>query len=97
VSVTLIRFEALIPTDSGNNTSSDQAVETFKANLASLTNYELLNVYRSSSGGYVGQFDLVFGLLTSAQAATALGYLNTLNTSLGSNVTCYTWNVTTQP
>lgn len=97
MSVTLIRFEALIPMDSGNNTISDQAVETFKANLASLTNYELLNVYRFSPGGFIEQFDLVFGLLTNAQATTALGYLNALNTSLGSNVTCYTWNVSTQP
>jgi len=38
-----------------------------------------------------------FGLLTSSQAASALTLLNNLNTALGTQVLCYTAQVTQQP
>ena len=38
-----------------------------------------------------------FGLLTSSQATQALALLNTLNTALGTQVLCYTAQVTQQP
>ena len=38
-----------------------------------------------------------FGLLTSSQATSALALLSTLNTALGTQVLCYTAQVTQQP
>lgn len=46
----------------------------------------------------IGQYtQLIYGLITTAQQATALGYLNTLNAALGSNVLCTVNSVTSEP
>lgn len=93
----LIRFEVRLPVDSGNSTSSDKAVESFLSNLSALIPYTQQDVYQTDGGGNVTPYTLVFGLLTSAQASTGLSLLNTLNSALGSNVLCFTWNVSSQP
>jgi hypothetical protein len=57
--------------------------------------------FQSSSSTSIGQTGMVFGLLTSAQATSALAALNTMNASLvaagAPAALCYTYSVTTQP
>jgi hypothetical protein len=97
----LIKFEVRLPLDDGNGTPIDVAIQTFLSSLSALVALsDISDVYQTISSS-ISQYNLVFGLLTNAQAATALGYLNTLNASLiaagGTTVVCYTYNVTTQP
>lgn len=97
MSTSLTKFEARVPIDSGNGTPADLAIETFLNNLGELTPYSFSDMYQKNTDGSISQFLLVSGLLTAGQASTALGYLNTLNTALGSNILCYSSTVTQQP
>jgi hypothetical protein len=106
MSTSLIKFEVRLPIDqgtdaNGNISAQDTATRAFLASLSSLVNVsDTSDVYQIVSS-VVTQYNLVFGLLTSAQATTALGYLNTLNTALiaagSATVVAYTYPVTSQP
>jgi hypothetical protein len=48
------------------------------------------------AGGLIQQ-NVLYGLITTAQQATALGYLNTLNAALGTSVLCTVNQVTQEP
>ncbi|SRR6266487_4835692 len=102
MSTALIKFEIRLPLDqgtdaNGNLSAQDIATRSFLANLANITPYTFSNDYQVDAGGVGTQYNLVFGLLTNVQAVTALALLNTLNTALGFQVMCYTYNVNQQP
>src|SRR5215831_18351375 len=97
MATTMIKFEVRLPLIQGNGSAQDTAIQSFLSGLAALTPYTFGNFYQVDTGGNVSQYNLVFGLLTSAQATSALSLLNTLNTALGFNVVCYNYNVTQQP
>lgn len=93
----MTRFEIQIPLT--NNPNQQAAVNTFLDNIGTLCKftYNAQYVYSSHDLG-VGQYTaLVYGLITAAQQAAALGFLNTLNTALGTPVLCTVNNVTTEP
>lgn len=95
MSTSVIKFEVQLP-NADVGTSAYNAVQTFLQNISTLG-----PVYQQESSvtqqGSRSQTITTYGLLTSGQASTALGYLNTLNSSLGSNVSCINYNVTTEP
>lgn len=91
MSTTLTRFECFIPVaDSG--TPQDTDIQNFFTNMQSLAPC----VQQVVSVGSVYSYWLV-GFLTPTQATTALGYINTLNTSLGTPIICNSWSVTSEP
>lgn len=91
----LTRFEVVLPnTDAG--TPADTAVTTFLTNMQTLTQIVMYTAY-IMKGGVLTQQNIIYGLLTTAQQSTALGYLNTLNASLGYTVLCTINTVTQEP
>jgi hypothetical protein len=95
MSASVIKFEVQLPSfDVG--TDGDNAEQTFMTNMKTLGN---VYTYEAAtfSGGVRTQQTAVYGLITAGQAATALGFLNTLNTALGSNVQAISYTVSTQP
>lgn len=96
MSTILTRFELQIPQD--NDPNHQAAVTTFLDNLGTLCKFTYSNQYLLTNLETQGQqVAIVYGLITSTQQATALGFLNTLNTALGSNITCIVWQVTSEP
>lgn len=90
------RFELQIPQDTDPNHQA--AVTTFLDNLGTLCKFTYSGQYLYTNLETQGeQVAIVYGLITTAQQATALGYLNTLNAALGANVTCIVWPVTSEP
>lgn len=87
----LTRFECYIPV-ANSGTSQDTAIQNFFTNMQALAPCVADTCYVSNAYNY-----RFYGFLTNAQASTALGYLNTLNTALGSNVLCTSSAVTSQP
>lgn len=82
--------------------SFDPSFATFKANLSSLSSpLSYYQVSTIANDGTNGQGLAIYGMLTNAEASTALGYLNTLNTALTANslgtVNCISYGVTLQP
>jgi hypothetical protein len=92
----LIKFEVRLPLAT-TGSAQDASIQSFLTSLAALTPYTFLTAYQVDASGSLTQYNLVFGLLTSAQASTALNLLTTLNAALGFNVLCYTWTVNQQP
>jgi hypothetical protein len=95
----LIRFEIVLPNvDVG--TLADNAIRQFINNMLSLCQLTMVSAYIYPIGGnanvFTSQF-LLYGLITLSQQNTAIGYLNTLNASLGFNVQCLVFQVQTQP
>lgn len=95
MSTPVIKFEVQLP-NADVGTAAFNAVQTFLTNISTLG-----PVFQQESSetnqGVRSQTITTYGLLTSNQASTALGYLNTLNTALGSNVQAISYNVNTQP
>lgn len=95
MSTAVIKFEVQLP-NADVGTATFNAVQTFLTNIATLG-----PVYQQessvTSSGTRTQSIATYGLLTAGQATTALGYLNTLNASLGFNVPAISYNVNTQP
>lgn len=94
----LTRFEVLMPALTGDPTH-DNAINTFIANMNTLCQLEVYDGGFFALNGYpAGNYQVFYyGLLTSTQTSTALGYLNTLNAALGFNVPCISFTVTQQP
>lgn len=94
---TMTRFEIQIPLT--DNLTQQVAIDTFLDSIGTLApfTYNVQYVYRNHNLG-TGQYTaLIYGLITTAQQVTALGFLNTLNTTLGIPVLCTASGVTTQP
>lgn len=83
--------------ESQNPTPTDTAILTFFDALANITPVNHSTFYEVNSVGDITQYQMVFGLLTSAQAASALTLLNTLNAALGITVMCVQFPVTKMP
>lgn len=93
----MTRFEVQIPLTS--DPTQQGAMNTFLDNFGALCPfiYNPQYVYSShdlSTGQYTA---LIYGLITAAQQATALGYLNTLNTAFATPVVCTMNDVTSEP
>lgn len=101
MATTLTRFDVELPFyDPTANPTQYNAVQTFLTNIASIAYgglYYQYNMYAYNSSGYVRESNFTSGFITSAQQATALGYLNTLNAALGFNVLCIVYVVTVEP
>jgi hypothetical protein len=95
----LIRFEIVVPNvDIGS--PADIAIDNFINNMLTLTQLVMSTSYVYPQGGNNTNFvehAILYGLITTAQQATALGYLNTLNAALGQNVLCTVNQVTQEP
>lgn len=94
----MTRFEIQLPLFT-DGTPQSNAVNTFLDNIGTLCTFvwNPQSVYTNhdrSNGAYIA---IVYGLITAAQQATALGYLNTLNAALGAPVLCTVNNVTSEP
>jgi hypothetical protein len=93
----VIKFEARVPILVGDGGTQDTAISAFLSGIAALSPYTFENNYQVTSGGAESQYNLTFGLLTSAQATSALALLNTLNAAIGTPIVCYNYPVTLQP
>lgn len=105
MSTVMTRFELqLIQFDPNVDRVSWNAVNTFLDNLGTLCNFVVVEqpVFNNHN---IQDWNIVvwvvYGLLTTAQNSTALGFLNTLNTTLVANgkqpTICISWQVTSQP
>lgn len=92
----LTRFEVQLPLFA-DGTSQQTAVNQFLTNVNTLCDLILSTTYVNKVNGTQVYTQLVYGLITTAQQATALGFLNTLNTALGFNVLCTINTVTSEP
>lgn len=92
----LTRFEVQLPLFA-DGTSQQTAVNQFLANVNTLCDIILSTTYVNKTNGSQVYTQLAYGLITTAQQATALGFLNTLNTALGFNVLCTINTVTSEP
>ena len=95
----LTRFEIVLPnTDFG--TPQQTAINNFINSMLSLCQLVMYSAYiypiNGSASNFNGQ-NVLYGLLTTAQQATALNNLNTLNAALGYNVLCTVNQVTQEP
>lgn len=90
------RFEVQLPIFADGTTGSN-AVAQFLANISTLCDYISNPQYVHKTDGSLVYTNLVYGLITNVQQATALGFLTTLNTALGFNVLCTVNPVTTEP
>lgn len=103
MSVTLTHFEVIIPNLQGNDvngnpTPQDVIVDAFLNSVASLSPFAQNSDYTVvDTSGNITQFNQVVGSITAAQSSTALVYLSTLNTALGYNVPCISYQVITHP
>lgn len=96
MSTSLIRFEIQLPqVESGS--SQDAAVLRFLGNIQTLCPYLIYPCTLVDQSNNATPSSLLYGMITTAQAPTALSFLNTLNAALGFQVVCITWNVNTQP
>jgi hypothetical protein len=91
MSTPLTRFECFIPYYV-SGTPQDTAIQNFITNMNALTPCVQQVVYVGTVYSY-----WFVGFLTSQQTSTALGYLNTLNTALGTPIDCNSWTVNSQP
>jgi ketopantoate hydroxymethyltransferase len=92
----LTRFEIVLPNvDTGS--AADNAIQQFLTNMKTLCQLVMYTAYIYPQAGGLTQQNVLYGLITTAQQATALGYLNTLNAALGSNVLCTINAVTQEP
>lgn len=83
--------------ESTNHTPQDDIILAFFDALANITPVNHAVFYEVDGNGTVTQYQLVFGILTSAQAASALNLLNALNAALGFTVVCVQYPVTKMP
>ncbi len=90
------RFEVQIPLYSDGTPEAD-AVNVFKSSLLTLNQFVSNDAYINETDGSIRQVHLIYGLITVAQQSAALGFLNTLNASLGTNVLCTVNTVTSEP
>lgn len=92
----LTRFEVVIPSvDTGS--PADTAITNFRHSMETLTRLKLFTSYVYDVNDNLSEESTLYGWITVAQQATALGYLNTLNAALGKNVDCTIWTVTSEP
>lgn len=96
----LTRFEVELPFVDGGS-AQDTAIQNFKTSMLTLCPLYFSNFYKEVANGTITQSNFCSGFITSAQQATALGYLNTLNNALvaagSATVWCTAWNVTSEP
>lgn len=98
------RFEISLP-QTYQGTPQDDAINTFRHNMEALiqnnpagaNRLAVYTAYEYDVTDNNTQHSIMYGLLTAAQQSTALGYLNTLNAALGSNVLCTVHTVTSEP
>lgn len=96
MSAVLTRFEVQLPLFN-DGTSEHIAVNTFVQSISSITNVVNYNAYVTHADGTVTQCNIFYGLLTTLQQATALGFLNTLNASLSAPALTTIFSVTSEP
>ena len=92
----LIKFEVqLIEADNGSPV--DIAQKNFLQSLGTISTVYRYATWSFDSSGNYTQYTSCYGLINSSQASTALSYLNTLNTALGTTVPCISYTVNQQP
>lgn len=101
MSSSIIRFEVIVPyIDNQSDPTRYAALQTFEANMQALfVAPQALFTYFLNNTASPNTYRTVFGYVTSAQSATALGYLNNLKAAIEPTypVICVTWNGTLQP
>jgi len=95
MSTTLTRFEIQLPVFV-DGSDGQAAVDTFVTNMSGLTTVVQYNAFTGTRSNPTG-INVLYGLISAGQQSTALGYLTTLNTALGSNVVCTVNPVTSEP
>lgn len=96
MAASLTRFEIVLPVFA-DGSSQQTAVNNFIASITGLTPVVQYTAYQTTGVGQQTQQNVIYGLLTAAQQAQALTFLNTLNAALGSNVLCTVNTVTSEP
>lgn len=96
MSTSMTRFEIQLPLFA-DNSSQKAAVDTFITNMSTLCIVCQYNALTGTTRTPTGFVNILIGYITSSQQATALGYLNTLNTALTSNAVCIVNGVTLEP
>jgi len=95
----LTRFEVVLP-NTDNGTPQQTAVNDFIDSLVTLCDVEMYSAYiypKNSNHSTLTSQNILYGLLSSGQQSTALGFLTTLNSALGTTVPCFISTVTTEP
>lgn len=95
MSQSLTRFEIQLPLFS-DGSSGQQATDQFVTSMSTLCTVCQYSAFTGTRTN-PGEVTILYGLITAGQQSTALGYLTTLNTSLGSNVVCTVNAVTSEP
>lgn len=100
MATTMTRFEVQIPYTA--DSAQQAAVNQFLDNIGTLCRFSYNQQFVFSShdlsGNPPAQFiALIYGLITTAQQPTALGFLNTLNAAFPTPVVCFVSQVTTEP
>lgn len=88
-------FECYIPV-AVSGTPQDSNIQTFFSNMMSLNSCEQDTCYLNSANAQVYSYHLETWL-TNTQVTTALGYVSTLNTALGTPVICIIVSGTSEP
>jgi hypothetical protein len=101
MSASVIRFEVLLPVSQIYNNNFDptalSAINTFFSNLSSLTKVYQYQTNATSDGE---NYMTAFGYITASQTSSALSYLSTLNSTIGSQYTpieCVVIGATSEP
>lgn len=95
MATSVTRFECHIPVPV-DGSSESSSVNTFMDNVKNLTTCVQDTCYVNISGVATYCYR-IYGFLLSSQLSTALGYLNSLNASLGSSILCVTEAANSQP
>ena len=100
MSTVMTHFEVELPLAS--DASKQAAIDAFRANMVTLCPIYDIDMYKYINDGsgnviYSGQSHFMSGYITTAQQPAALGFLNTLNASLGITVLCTVHTVTMEP
>lgn len=91
--LTLFRIQLPLFADGTTGSTAVNSFITSMSTLTTVTQYVAITGSKSNPG----QITILEGLITTAQQVTALGFLTTLNTSLGFNVLCTINSVTSEP
>lgn len=105
MATTVTRFEVQVPQfASSTDRPSYDAVNTFLGNMGTLCEFVLVQneLHSQPDITIVDAFVwVIYGIIQTTQQATALGFLNTLNSALVTNgkspVVCIAWNVQSEP
>jgi hypothetical protein len=99
MSTAVTMFWVRFPSQDSLSVQNNVDVNTFKSNIGGLGAFTTFDAAIEGADGIDHTCMIMYGALSTAQDTTALGFLNTLNTALGSEgrVQCLTLNANTQP